>query len=524
MRGIVPRKIKGFRDLGPELNQLKWQIVTEAAKVYRTYGFEHWDTPILEYADCLGKYLPDSDSVAEGVYSFQNPEKEPVLQADGKELRDEWDHVVMENQFVTLRYDLTAPLARLYAERLWLRHLKDPIQETKTPYFRRYQFGSVFRYEAKLDPGRFREFWQADFDSVGTAEPASDAETCMVLADAMEAVGLKRGSYIVHVNNRKILKGFLSSLSISSEEMEQAILRVIDKADKIGIEGIEGELGRGRTDQSGAQIPGLQLAPNIIKSILGFLEKFSNEGKRQDVLVNLDRMNDMGPTAREGIDELQKIDQILTRLNFNEERVIFNPTLVRGMAYYTGPVFEVQSLQTYKDDKGRERRVGSICGGGRYDDLVKNLLGLKVPATGASIGVDRLAELLTLTNQVPGTLCGPVLIIMFDDHLMVEYQGIARELRDIGMDVEVYYGAQRGLKKQLAYADEKNCPIAILLGEDELKKGVVTVRNLRLGKEMADQISDKAEWKKKVQFEVPREELIEKIRQAREPAARAPHL
>ncbi len=519
MRGIVPRKIKGFRDLGPGLNGLKWQIINAASRVYRSYGFEQWDTPIPEYADCLGKYLPESDTVAEGVYSFQNPEKEPVLQVDGKELRDEWDHVVMENQFVTLRYDLTAPLARLYAERLWLRHLKEPFQENKTPYFRRFQFGPVFRYEAKLDPGRFREFWQLDFDSVGTIDPASDAEACMVLADAMEAVGLKRGSYIVHVNSRKILKGFLGSLggsgvsSVGGDDMEQAILRVIDKADKIGAAGIEEELGRGRLDQSGAVIPGLQLSGDIIKQVMDFLEKFSGEGKRREVLANLDGMSVLGDIGREGLAELQKIDQILTRLNFAEERVIFNPTLVRGMAYYTGPVFEVQSLQTYKDEKGRERRVGSICGGGRYDDLVKNLLGLKVPATGASIGVDRLAELLTLTNQVPGVLPGPVLVIMFDDQLMVEYQGIARELRDAGMDVEVYYGSQRGLKKQLAYADEKNSPVAILLGEDEFKKGVVTVRDLRLGKEMAAEISDKAEWKKKVQFEVLRGELLEKVKQ-----------
>jgi histidyl-tRNA synthetase len=268
-------------------------------------------------------------------------------------------------------------------------------------------------------------------------------------------------------------------------------------------------------DQSGALIPGLKLAGDVIKPLMGFLEKFSGAGKRQDVLANLEGMTEMGSIGREGIDELQKIEQILTKLNFDEERVVFSPTLVRGMAYYTGPVFEVQSLQTYKDEKGRERRVGSICGGGRYDDLVKNLLGLRVPATGASIGVDRLAELLTLTNQVPGTLRGrgPVLVIMFDDHLMVEYQGIARELRDAGMDVEVYYGSQRGLKKQLSYADEKNSPIAILLGEDELKKGVVTVRDLRLGKEMAAEIADKAEWKKKVQFEVSRCDLLENIRQ-----------
>jgi histidyl-tRNA synthetase len=313
------------------------------------------------------------------------------------------------------------------------------------------------------------------------------------------------------VNNRKILKGFLGALGVDKEDLEQAILRVIDKADKIGVEGIEEELGSGRTDQSGARIPGLQLDGTIIKGILGFLEKFSEGGKRQDVLVNLEKMSQMEALGQEGINELRKIDQILTALEFNEERVLFAPNLVRGMAYYTGPVFEVESTQTYKDEKGRERRVGSVCGGGRYDDLVKNLLGLEVPATGASIGVDRLAELLTLTNHLPKTSSGPILVVVFDNNLMVEYQKIAREIRDKGMDAEVYYGFQRGLKKQLSYADQNNSPIAILLGEDELKKGVVTVRDLRLGKKMSSEISDKDEWKKKVQFEVPRGELIEKI-------------
>jgi histidyl-tRNA synthetase len=511
MRGVVPRKLKGFRDLDPEQNRLKWEIINSACNVYRAYGFEHWDSPVLEYADCLGKYLPDTDTVEEGVYSFHNPEKEPVLQANGKELRDEWDRVIMENHFLTLRYDLTAPLARMYAEQLWMRHLRGQLQENKTPLFRRYQFGPNFRFEAKLDPGRFREFWQLDFDTVGTSDPASDAEACMVLADAMEAVGLKRGNYIVNVNNRKILKGFLGHLGVEKEELEQAILRIVDKAEKIGIKGIEEELGSGRTDQSGAEVPGLKLETGTIKEIIGFLERFSDGGKRKDVLENLDRMKELGPLGREGIDELQKIHQILSNLDFDEERVVFTPTLVRGMAYYTGPVFEVESTQTYKDEKGRERRVGSVCGGGRYDDLVKNLLGLRVPATGASIGVDRLAELLILTNQFPKSMAGPVMVVVFDDNLMPEYQKIARELRNNGMDAEVYYGFQRGLKKQLSYADKHNSPFAILLGEDELKKGVVTVRDLRLGKQMSAEITDKDEWKKKVQFEVPRTELIEKI-------------
>lgn len=380
--------------------------------------------------------------------------------------------------------------------------------------FRRYQFGPVFRFEHKLDPGRFREFWQLDFDSVGTADVAVDAEACMVLAESMEALGLKRGDYIVKVNNRKLLKGFLASLGVDKEELEQDILRVIDKVDKIGLKGMAEELGKGRLDeQSGAEIPGLRLDAGIVNRIVEFLETFADTGKRKEVLESLENSGQLTPVTVEGIAELRKIDAVLSNAGFGEDRVVFSPTLVRGMAYYTGPIFEVESTRTFKDEKGRERRVGSICGGGRYDGLVENLLGMKVPASGASIGVDRLAELLVLTDRAAETMTtsGPVLVVAFDDGLMPEYQKIARELRDNGIDAEVYYGAQRGLKKQLSYADQKNCPAAVLLGEDELQKGVVTVRDLNLGSRMSADITDKDEWKKKAQFEVPRNELIERI-------------
>lgn len=512
MRGIVPRKIKGFRDIDPELNQLRWKIIHGASRIYRLYGFEQWDTPVLEYADCLGKYLPDTDTVQEGVYSFQNPELEPVLQADGKELRDEQDHTVMEHHFVTLRYDLTAPLARHYAENLWIRHLRGQINPQRPPLFRRYQYGPVFRYEAKLDPGRFREFWQLDFDSVGTDDPAADAEVAMILADALEAIGLTRGSYIVKVNNRKILQALLAGLNITGEEAEQAVLRVIDKKDKIELRGVEEELACGRVDPfSGAQIPGLGLEKITIREIISFLEKFAGSRKRIEILKNLEQSGKGSDLKEEGLREMRQMDEVLTSLGFDEERVLFDPTLVRGMAYYTGPVFEVDSRQTFIDDKGRQRQVGSICGGGRYDGLVENLLGLKVPATGASIGVDRLAELLVLTGQHKKDSAGPVLITVFDNALMAEYQKVAQQLRQENVDVEVYYGFQRGLKKQLSYADQKNSPLAILVGEDEIKKGVVTIRDLRLGDKISAETTNKEEWKKRAQFEVPRTDMIKTI-------------
>jgi histidyl-tRNA synthetase len=522
-RGIVPRKIKGFRDIDPSLNQLRWTIVDGARKVYEAYGFEHWDTPVLEYADALGKYMAGEGNftegeVAGGVYSFRNPELEPVYDQEGNELRDQkFDKVIYENQFVALRYDLTAPLARLYAEQLWQDKLKGLVKTEKSPLFRRYQFGPVFRFEAKLDPGRFREFWQLDFDTVGTSDMAADAEVCMVTADAMEAIGLKRGNYIVKVNDRKVLKGFLKNLGVHDEETETNILRVVDKVDKIGLDGLKEELEKVGSDPSGKVIEGLGLDPSWIESIVDFFKRFGTRENRKSILEKLSDLTNENPILAEGVEELREIDTVLSGMGYDEERVIFDPTLVRGMSYYTGPVFEVDSKQTYKDEKGTIRKVGSICGGGRYDDLVKNLLGIKVPATGLSIGVDRIAELLQLAGQSSTQTLGPVLIAVFDNNLMPEYQKIAAELRTADICAEVYYGFQRGLNKQLAYADKKNCPVAILLGGDEMEKGVVTVRDLKMGKDIASDFSDKAEWQKTSQFEVKREDLVKKVKELIKP-------
>ena len=509
-RGIVPRKIKGFRDIDPDLNQLKRMIIENASKVYRLYGFEHWDTPAIEYADNLGKYMPDSDTIDQGVYSFRNPEIEPVLMSNGKPLRDKDNRVVMENQFLSLRYDLTAPLARMYAEKTFEISKRGQLTANNAPLFRRFQFGPVYRYETKLDPGRFREFWQLDFDTVGTKDVSADAEVCMILSDALEAIGLKRNSYVVKVNNRKVLKGLLQQLGIKTEEEEQNILRIIDKYDKIGLYGVKAELGNGRKDESGAVIEGLELDQSIIDGIDAFLEKFQEGASRSTILSKLENQLQDTEMGTEGIQELNKINDILTRLGYAEDRVIFDPTLVRGMAYYTGPIFEVESKQFYLDEKGRERRVGSICGGGRYDGLVEKLNGAAIPATGASIGVDRLAELLVKTNQVPEKVIGPVFIVVFDEELMPEYQKIASELRENDIEAEVYYGSARGMKKQFKYADDRNAPLAIMLGSDEMEKGVVSVKDLIMGRAGSD-IKDKDEWRAKVQSEVKREDLVEFI-------------
>ncbi len=517
-RGIIPRKIKGFRDINPELNQLRWKIINKAGEVYKKYGYEHWDTPAVEYAECLGKYMPDKDTVGEGIYSFRNPEEEPVFNTVGDELRDEWNRVIMDNHYLSLRYDLTAPLARLYSENLWTQYIHNNLNVNKMPLFRRYQFGRVFRYETKLDPGRFREFWQLDFDTVGSNSMSADAEVCMILSDAMEAIGLKRGTYVVYVNNRKILKGFLKSTGVftpeneQNDDLEQDIIRIIDKVDKIEIKGVIQELGAGRVDSSGSKIKGLNLNENIIDAITNYLSAFKGIKKRSEILGRLESLNIDDEVFVEGLNELKEIDNLLNNVGYDDERITFLPTLVRGMSYYTGPVFEVNSLQFYTDRKGRKRAVGAICGGGRYDGLVENLLGVKAPATGASIGIDRLAELLQLTNQTDALEDGPVFIANFDDNLMNEYQKIALELRNAGIRTEIYYGAQKSLKKQLTYADKKNCPYAILIGEDEINKGIVTLKDLKLGKDdTLKQIKDKSRWQAKIQKEIKREDLVKHL-------------
>lgn len=506
-----PRKIKGFRDIDQKLNSLRWHIIEKTTEIYKKYGYEHWDTPILEYAETLGKYLPDADEVAEGVYSFKNPEIEPQYNEKGVEIRDERNNVIMMNHHLTMRYDMTAPLARMYSELIWQKLQHKQVQEGKADLFRRYQFGPVFRFEAKLDPGRFREFWQLDFDTVGSDNVSADAENCMILCDSLENIGIERDEYIIKLNNRKIIQGFLESIGVKSEQ-EADTMRIIDKLDKISLEGVILELGKGRKDEnSGAFIEGLGLESHITDEISKFLQSFSLSQSRKEIFESLGGLNIENETFTQGLEELIEIDAILSKTGYDEQRVVIAPSMIRGMGYYTGPIFEAEYLGTYKDKKGQKRKVGSICGGGRYDGLVKNLIGLSVPATGASIGVDRLAEILTLVGKTPQNVDGPVLIANFDDNLMLEYQYIASELRKNNIEAEIYYGAKKNLKHQLSYADKKNCPIAILLGEDEFKKGVVTMRNLKLGKHLADKITDKKEWRERVQKEIKTEDLAGEI-------------
>ncbi len=477
--------LKGFRDIFTQEYLARRWLVSTVQQVYERYGFAPIETPSLEYVDVLGKYLPESDTTEEGIFSFRDKDKE----------------------WIALRYDLTAPLARLIAL----------YPELPRP-FRRYQLGMVWRDE-KPGLGRFREFYQLDIDTVGCASMQADAEVCCIICDSLEALGLKIGEFKVKVSNRKILNGVLEKAGIQAlnstgelSDISLVTLRAIDKLDRIGMSGVIELLGKGRKDESGDFTKGAGLPTEQIKLIENFLTlKVSSRTQFCEELEKL-----VGDTAsgKEGIQELREIDEIMRNVGYLDDRVEFDPTIVRGLSYYTGPVFETVLTQPYRDDKGNERFFGSIFSGGRYDGLVERFLGKKVPATGASIGVDRLLEAMKCYGKLKTeSSTAQVLVTTMDANLSKEYQKLVFELRRAGIRSELYLD-KGGLKKQLKYADSWDIPLAIIMGSDEFNKKQVTVKDLRKGRELAQDIKDRDEWRKNqsAQVTVDREKIIETIK------------
>lgn len=464
-------------------------------RVYESYGFEPLETSALEYADALGKFLPDAARPNEGVFALQDDDE----------------------QWLALRYDLTAPLARLVAENF------DALPK---PY-RRYQFGPVWRNE-KPGPGRFREFFQFDVDTVGTSLMAADAELCMVLAEALEALGIARGDYLVRVNNRKILTGVLEAIGVAGGVAGGApvmaakrllILRAIDKLDRLGVEGVRALLGPGREDDSGDFTAGAQLDAAAITNVIGFLQ--SGNADRAVTCANLRAMVGASATGLAGVAELEEIDALLGAAGFAADRVRFDPSVVRGLEYYTGPVIEAELTFEVQDEKGRKVQFGSVAGGGRYDDLVKRFKGVEVPATGVSIGVDRLLAALALLNAKQPQPAGPVVVLSLERARMADYQRMVMELRASGVRAELYLGGG-GMKAQLKYADKRRAPVAVIAGGDEFASAQVTLKDLVLGDLLAQQIKDNAMWRsdQPAQISAPRSELVSSVREI---LARAHH-
>ena len=439
------RRPRGFEDKPAALLRAERRLIEAAFGVYDLHGFEPLQTPAFEYADALGKFLPDDDRPNTGVFALQDDDE----------------------QWLSLRYDLTAPLARFVAENY------DGLAK---PY-RRYQAGSVYRNE-KPGPGRFREFVQCDADSVGAPSAAADAEMIMLAADVMRAAGLKDGQYAVRVNNRKLLDGILESSGVPNTEdgalQRMIVLRAIDKLDRLGAAGVEALLGEGREDDSGAYTDGAKLDPAAIKAVLGFTTASDpDRGKTIAALENLVGQSERGIA---GVKELTDIDQLLTATGFGPDRVSFDTSIVRGLGYYTGPVFEAELLADITDRKGRPVRIGSIGGGGRYDDLVSRFRGQAVPATGFSFGVSRFLSALERMDALKQTVRPPVIICAFDRALMGDYFTMASELRAAGIRTEVFIGAGN-VTKQMKYADRRGAEIAILMGEDEKSKSEITLKD-----------------------------------------------
>jgi histidyl-tRNA synthetase len=432
--------------------------------VFERYGFEPVETPAIEYTDALGKFLPDQDRPNEGVFSFQDDDE----------------------QWLSLRYDLTAPLARYVAENF---------QNLAMPY-RSYRYGWVFRNE-KPGPGRYRQFMQFDADTVGAASMAADAEMCMLAADTMEALGIPRGQYVVKVNNRKILDSAMDALQISAEK-HLTTMRAIDKLDRLGIDGVRMLLGKGRKDESGDFTKGAELTDTQIEGIVAII---SGKGAA-------------APTGT-GDQELSEIAALIAAAGYSD-RVRIDKTVVRGLEYYTGPVYEVELTFEIKDEKGRPVRFGSVGGGGRYDGLVSRFRGEPVPATGFSIGVSRLQAALAALGKISAKPePGPVVVTIFDRDRVADYQKMAATLRNAGIRAELYLGnPKNNLGAQLKYADKRGSPCAIIQGTDEKDQKKILIKDLILGAGLTE-IKDRDEYLKKqneTQFSVDQDKLVDEVR------------
>jgi histidyl-tRNA synthetase len=452
--------------------------------VYHRYGFDPLETSAVETVEALGKFLPDVDRPNEGVFGWQDEDAD----------------------WLALRYDLTAPLARVAAQ--FRNDLPSP--------YRRYAMGPVWRNE-KPGPGRFRQFYQCDADTVGSGSVAADAEICAMLSDALEVVGIPRGDYVVKVNNRKVLNGVMEVAGVLDPSDPERfthergiVLRAIDKIDRLGDEGVRALLGAGRKDESGDFTKGAGLSAEQAEVVMGFVS--AKRGSGAATVARLRELVGASVIGAEGVDELEQIADLLDRQGYGADRIVLDPGVVRGLGYYTGPVYEAELTFEILDEKGRKRQFGSVAGGGRYDDLVKRFTGQSVPATGVSIGVDRLLAALRAKGRTSGAAPGPVVVTVMDRDRMADYMAMVADLRNAGIRAEVYLGNPKNFGNQLKYADKRQSPVAVIQGGNEANKGTVILKDLILGAQIA-QNATLEEWKDRpAQVEIARADLVAEVR------------
>ncbi len=477
---------KGFRDrFGADLAAER-DMLQRIAAVYEAWGFDPLETPAFEYTDALGKFLPDVERPNAGVFSLQDE----------------------DDQWMSLRYDLTAPLARYVAENY------DALPKP----FRRYAVGQVWRNE-KPGPGRFRQFTQMDADSVGAPAPHADVECVAMLSAAIEAAlepaDLGPGGYVIRFNDRNVLTGLLDAIGVDEErdaEKKLGVLRAMDKLDRLGTDGVRLLLGEGRKDESGDYTEGANLSDAAIDRVMDFMAATASTNA-----ATCDRLADLiggSEAGAKGVETLATMSAQLSAMGLDETRAVIDLSVIRGLEYYTGPVFEGELNADLKDPKGRPVRMGSIASGGRYDGLVKRFKGVEVPAVGVSVGVSRLLAALELLQGDAAQNAGPVIVLALEKDQMAAYQEMAAELRAAGIRAEVYLGGAN-FAKQLKYADKRRAPIAVIQGEDERARGEVTVKDLVLGAKMSADIKDNTEWREgqRAQVTAPRHELAAVVKQ-----------
>lgn len=457
-------------------------MIAQIREVYELYGFEALETPIFEYTDVLGKFLPDSDRPNAGVFSLQDDDE----------------------QWMSLRYDLTAPLARYFAENF----------EVLPKPYRSYRLGFVFRNE-KPGPGRFRQFMQFDADIVGTPTVAADAEICMMAADSLEKLGFQHHEYAIHLNNRKILDCVLEKIGLGGNEQAEkrlTVLRAIDKLDKFGSKGVRLLLGKGRLDESGDFTKGAELKDKEIECILTLTAAGAETA--EETLEALKEVVGDHVQGREGIRELEEMQAIFAANGF-QNRIKIDPSVVRGLDYYTGPVFEATLLFDVFNDDGQKVVFGSVGGGGRYDGLVARFRGENIPATGFSIGVSRLIAALQNLGKLPmKETTGPVVVLMMDKEpeAVAGYQKMVMQLRGAGIRAELYLGAS-GIKAQMKYADRRQAPCVVIQGSQERESGKIQIKDLIEGARLSHEIKDNQTWRESrpAQVTVDEDQLVKTV-------------
>ncbi|RZS88183.1 histidyl-tRNA synthetase [Phyllobacterium myrsinacearum] len=487
---LKARLPRGFVDRVPDDLRAAETMMADIRKVYDLYGFEPVETPLVEYTDALGKFLPDQDRPNEGVFSFQDDDE----------------------QWLSLRYDLTAPLARYVAENF---------ESLPKPY-RSYRAGWVFRNE-KPGPGRFRQFMQFDADTVGAPSVSADAEMCMMMADVMEAVGIKRGDYVIRVNNRKVLDGVLESIGLGGDDkmgQRLVVLRAIDKLDKFGADGVRLLLGKGRLDESGDFTKGAGLDEAAITKVLAFTSAGGASGS--ETIANLEAVVAGNDKGVEGVAELATIEALSSAAGYGA-RIRIDPSVVRGLEYYTGPVFEAELTFDVTNEKGEKVVFGSVGGGGRYDGLVSRFRGEPTPATGFSIGVSRLMTALKNLGKLDTSdNVGPVVVLVMDRDTasLGRYQKMVSDLRQAGIRAEMYLGGS-GMKPQMKYADRRGAPCVIIQGSQERDNGEVQIKDLIEGARLSAEIEDNTVWREGRQAQITAKEsdLVAEVRKILEAQA-----